>query len=68
MPSSDVMTKVKLLNVCLLFVVVYIFVCSKNELGTSNFEGERDTEEAQQKRFMNMKENFDLMFLEHILF
>ena len=31
-------------------------------------EGERDIEEAQQKPFMSMKENFDLMFLEHILF
>ena len=41
-----------------IFIYLYIF----------NNEGERDTEEAQQKPFMSMKENFDLMFLEHILF
>ena len=40
------------------YIYLYIF----------NNEGERDTEEAQQKPFMSMKENFDLMFLEHILF
>ena len=32
------------------------------------FEGERDIEEARQKLFMSMKENYDLMFLEHISF